>query len=89
MTEQRTDNRHDLEHTTVEVLDLESGVEFEGEASNLSGSGLSFRSVMEPPVGADMRVTLQGQEALSAQLHVTRVQPVADGFQVAGRLSRR
>jgi hypothetical protein len=86
MNEQRQANRHSLEETSVDVVDMDSGVEFAGEACNLSGTGLSFRASMEPPVGADMKVTLKGRKNLSARLHVTRVQRDGAGFEVAGRL---
>lgn len=87
MTEQRLNDRHNLEETSVAVLDPESGVEFSGEAHNLSGAGLSFGATMEPPVGADLKVILRGQENLSARLHVTRVEAGQRGFEVSGRLT--
>jgi hypothetical protein len=88
MTEQRLSDRHSLEETSVAVVDLESGVEFSGEASNVSGSGLKFNATMEPPVGAEMRVTLKGQENRSARLEVTRVERKSQCFEIAGRFSR-
>jgi hypothetical protein len=88
MTEQRQADRHSLEDTAVSVMDLESGVEFSGEGHDLSGTGLSFHASMEPPVGAELKVTLQGRENLSARLEVTRVKKDAAGFAVAGKLSK-
>jgi hypothetical protein len=89
MIDQRQADRTPLEDTTVEVVDLESGVEFSGRAHDVSSGGLSFRAAMEPPVGADMKVKLSGGASLRGELHVTRVDQTASGFRVAGRLSKR
>lgn len=70
---------------TVEVVDVESGVEFSGAARDLSASGLAFSAAMEPPVGADMLVSLQGKKSM---MRVTRVERSANGYDVAGRLKR-
>jgi hypothetical protein len=89
MTEQRQDDRQDLEATSLSVVDLESGVEFEGEGKNLSGHGLLFHAAMEPAVGADMQVTLTGEKPMRASIRVLRVEPQArGGFDVAGRITR-
>lgn len=88
MTEQRRDDRLTLEETRVAVVDHESGVEFSGEGLNASAAGLAFRATMEPPVGADLEVTLRGKKNLVAALHVTRVAKQRDGYDVAGTLSR-
>jgi hypothetical protein len=89
MIEQRLADRTELSDTTVQVVDVESGVEFRGEGLNVSGGGLSFRSELEPPIGADMKVTLKGARSLSAELKVTRVEKQDSGFAVAGTLSRQ
>lgn len=88
MTEQRQDDRLTLEDMSVAVVDHESGVEFSGEGLNASAKGLAFHASMEPPVGADLQVTLRGQKNLTAALRVTRVEKKSAGFDVAGRLSR-
>ncbi len=85
MTEQRKEQRRTLSDTQIAVVDVESGVEFAGRGADVSASGLSFDAQMEPPVGADMLVTLTGDDNRRARLEVTRVQPTAQGFQVAGR----
>jgi PilZ domain len=89
MIEQRLADRTDLSDTTVQVVDVESGVEFRGEGLNVSGGGLSFKSELEPPVGADMKVTLKGARTLSGELRVTRVEKQDSGYAVAGKLSRQ
>ncbi|MDP1829003.1 MAG: PilZ domain-containing protein [Archangium sp.] len=86
MTEQRQDDREHLEATSVSVLDLESGVEFEGDGKNLSGHGLLFHAAMEPVVGADMQVTLSGRKSMKASVRVLRVEPKSGGFDVAARI---
>lgn len=87
MINNRMDERVDATGTEVEVMDRESGVEFHGDAKNVSGKGLLFHATMEPPVGADLDVKLG--DARGA-MQVTRVAPAAGGgFDVAGRLTRR
>ena len=88
MTEQRQDDRQHLEDTSLSVVDLESGVEFEGEGKNFSGRGLLFHAAMEPVVGADMQVTMSGPKPLNASIRVVRVQANEGGFDVAGRITR-
>ena len=88
MTEQRQDDRQHLEDTSIAVVDLESGVEFEGDGKNLSSRGLLFHAGLEPAVGADMQVTLSGQKSMKARIQVVRVSPHAGGFDVAGRITR-
>ncbi len=88
---QRQSTRLTLEGTTVGVVDVESGIEFCADARTLSGEGLSFRSALEPSVGADMQVVLRGThpevKPLRALFKVLRVLPaVGGGFEVAGRL---
>lgn len=83
MTEQREEERHDFE-ATLSVVDVESGVEFEAEAKNLSGRGLLFHAAMEPPVGADLQVSLAGARKT---IRVLRVEAHArGGFDVATRI---
>lgn len=89
MIEQRQADRTDLSDTQVDIIDVESGVEFSGEGLNVSCTGLSFRSEMEPPVGADMKITLKGTRGLKADLRVTRVEKKDGRFAVAGQLSRQ
>ncbi len=85
---QRQAQRTPLQTTSVAIVDIESGVEFVGSGQDVSDTGLSMTCELEPPVGADMQVTLSGQSTLSAQLRVTRVAVDAEGFRVAGSLSR-
>jgi hypothetical protein len=87
-TEQRSASRQQIPGTHVAIVDVESGVEFDATAHDVSPEGLRFLSALEPPVGADMQVTLSGGAALRASLHVVRVTKVEQGYQVAGRLSR-
>jgi hypothetical protein len=85
MTEQRQEDRQDLEGTIC-VMDLESGVEFSAEGRNLSSHGLLFHADMEPPVGADMQISLSGTRK---NIRVVRVQPQErGGFDVASRITR-
>lgn len=85
MTEQRQEDRQDLEGTLV-VVDVESGVEFEAEGRNLSSHGLLFHAELEPPVGADMQLSLSGARK---NIRVLRVEPQArGGFDVASRITR-
>lgn len=86
MTEQRQDDREHLEATSISVVDLESGVEFEGDGKNLSGQGLLFHAAMEPAVGADMLVTLSGTKSMKARVRVVRVEPRSGGYDVATRI---
>lgn len=85
MTDQRQEDRQDLEGTIC-VMDVESGVEFSAEGRNLSSHGLLFHADMEPPVGADMQVSLSGARK---SIRVLRVEPQArGGFDVASRITR-
>jgi len=86
MTEQRMSDRQPLEATQLSVVDVESGVEFDGEAVNHSDRGLFFHATMEPPVGAELQVTMSGQKS---RVRVLRVEPRRDGFDVAGLIRRR
>lgn len=88
MTEQRQDDRQDLDATSLCVVDVESGVEFEGAGKNLSGRGLLFHASMEPAVGADLQVTMAGEKPLRASVRVVRVEVKEQGFDVAGRITR-
>jgi PilZ domain len=85
---QRQSERTALQTTSVAIVDVESGVSFVGDGQDVSDTGLSLTCQLEPPVGADMHVTLSGQSSLSAQLRVTRVAVDPEGFRVAGSLSR-
>jgi hypothetical protein len=85
MTEQREEERHDLD-CNLSVVDVESGVEFEAAGKNLSGHGLLFHAAMEPPVGADLHVSLSGARKT---IRVLRVEAQAQGgFDVATRITR-
>lgn len=86
--EQRSDSRTQLRGTHVSVVDRESGVEFDGRAQDVSVDGLRFLSALEPPLGADMDLTLDEGPVTKARLHVLRVTKADDGWEVAGRLSR-
>jgi hypothetical protein len=85
MTEQRQDNREVFE-TSLAVIDLESGVEFAGDVKNRSKHGLLFHAALEPALGADMQLTLEGRRA---SIQVVRVEPSGNGFDVAGRITAR
>jgi hypothetical protein len=93
MTNQRQDTRLKLEKTTVRVTDCESGIEFTGKGTDLSGTGLRFESCLEPAVGADMQICLEGAHAstppLRAEVHVLRVARTTTGhFDVAASITR-
>ena len=88
MTELRTDDRRDVSETRIDIVDDESGVSFSGEARNVSRSGLSFDTTLEPPVGAAMRVTLAGPESARGLLEVTRVESTDGHFRVSGKFAR-
>jgi hypothetical protein len=89
---QRRFTRLTLEDTSVGVIDVESGVEFTAEGTDLSGEGLRFRSPMEPSLGADMQVILTGSDPrlapLRATFRVLRVAKASPGWDVAGSLHR-
>ncbi len=86
MTEQRMDDRESLQATPLDVVDMESGVEFDGSAMNRSGRGLLFHASMEPPVGADLQVTMSGQKS---KVRVLRVEAKREGgYDVAARVTR-
>ncbi|MEW5742248.1 MAG: PilZ domain-containing protein [Myxococcota bacterium] len=87
-TEQRATSRQAIPETRLSVVDVESGVEFDATGADLSHTGLKFRSALEPVAGADLHVTLTGERGLRATLHVTRVTTCAEGYEVAGRLTR-
>lgn len=88
--EQRQDPRQPLQQVHVEVVDVESGVEFAADGKDLSAQGLAIHTVLEPAMGADMQVTVHGETPVRATLQVTRVEPTASGgYEVAGRLLRR
>lgn len=84
--EQRSDSRTQVNGTHVSIVDRESGVAFEGAAHDVSIDGLMFLSALEPPLGADMDVAVDGGP--TATLHVLRVTKAGEGWEVAGRLSR-
>ncbi|MCU0698981.1 MAG: PilZ domain-containing protein [Myxococcaceae bacterium] len=87
---QRRFTRLTLEHTSVGVVDVESGVEFTAEGKDLSGEGLRFHAPMEPSLGADMQVLLRGSDPrlspLRATFRVLRVTKAPSGWDVAGTL---
>ena len=88
MTEHRHDDRHELHDTAVHAEDVESGVAFTGEARNVSGTGLCFDAGIEPPVGAEMHVSLDGAAHARGTMEVTRVEKSSTGFRVSGRFAR-
>lgn len=67
----------------IDVLDIESGIGFRASAVDVSDGGLAFHAPMEPALGADMYVTLDGSGA-QAPFKVVRIQPTDQGFTVAG-----
>lgn len=76
----------------VEIIDEETGAEYQGEARNLSGRGLMFEAQVEPSVGATLKVTVSSNQSRMPPLHaafkVVRVQKQKGGrFEVAGELS--
>ncbi len=88
--EQREQERSLPENTIVSVVDLESGVEFEGDVKNVSLAGLMFHAHMEPVVGADMvlRFEYPNSPRLHARMNVTRVEEQANGYAIAGTLHK-
>jgi hypothetical protein len=81
--EQRRDERFPVEKH-AEVLDLESGVEFEAELCNLSSAGVLLCSQLEPVVGADLTLRFDDERKHMRVLRVTRGE---QGFAVAGSLA--
>lgn len=76
----------------VEIIDEDSGIEYQGEARNLSGRGLMFEANVEPTAGAALRVIVSSNQSRMPPLHaafkVIRVQKQKNGlFEVAGELS--
>lgn len=76
----------------VEIIDEDSGTEYQGEARNLSGRGLMFEADIEPKVGTSLRVTVSSNQSRMPPLHaafkVIRVHKLKGGrFEVAGELS--
>lgn len=76
----------------VEIVDEDSGVEYQGEARNLSGRGLMFEADVEPKAGANLKVTVSSNQSRMPPLHagfkVIRVQKQKNGrYEVAGELS--
>lgn len=92
MTNARRFTRLTLENTAVGVVDIESGIEFDGAAHDLSSEGLKFRAPLEPSIGADMQVVLQATDArlspLRANFRVLRVtRAMTGGWDIAGTIS--
>lgn len=85
MSDQRQHPRSAI-HTAVEVIDIESGVDFHAVSIDVSPRGLSFHAPMEPALGAEMEVTLPNVGTSAVQFKVLRVEAVASGFNVAGSL---
>ncbi len=83
---QRHSNRSSLD-AEVEVIDIESGIDFRAEGIDVSESGLSFHASMEPALGAQMQVKLGGGGAAQAEFKVLRIVRDAQGFTVAGTSS--
>ncbi len=81
--EQRRDERVSVEKH-ADVVDLESGVEFEAQLRNLSSEGVLLCSQLEPVVGADMTLRFDDERRAMRVLRVTRADA---GFAVAGRLA--
>jgi hypothetical protein len=82
-----------LEDTCVQVIDVESGVEFFGAGLDLSSEGLAFRAPLEPCIGAEMQVVLNAKDErlapLRAHFRVLRVTPASTGgWDVAGTLNQ-
>ena len=85
MSDQRRHSRS-LIHTPVEVLDIESGVDFHAESIDVSPGGLAFHAPMEPALGADMEVTFANYGTGPARFIVTRIERRAGGYDIAGTL---
>ena len=79
---QRHSSRSSLD-SSVEVLDIESGIDFRASGLDVSEGGLSFHAPMEPAMGAQMQVKV-GETA--AEFKVLRIEPRENGFTVAGTL---
>ena len=67
----------------VEVLDIESGIEFRASAVNVSDGGLLFDAPMEPALGAQMVVSVPGQASSPQEFKVLRIEPNGPRFTVA------
>jgi hypothetical protein len=87
MSEQRQHSRSSV-HTPVEVVDIESGIDFRAEAIDLSPAGLSFHAPMEPAMGAEMEVNLPFI-GTAGRFTVLRITQTSTGFHVAGVLKPR
>ena len=85
MTDQRRHPRSSI-HTPVEVVDIESGVDFHAESIDVSPGGLRFHAAMEPALGAEMEVTLRDVGTRPTKFVVTRIQVRGTGYDVAGTL---
>lgn len=88
MADQREHPRSPI-HTAVEVIDIESGVDFHAETIDVSPQGLSFHAPMEPALGAEMEVTLSHVGTPRAFFTVLRIEPQGSGFNVSGSLKPR
>ncbi|MBK7859227.1 MAG: PilZ domain-containing protein [Archangiaceae bacterium] len=88
MSEQRQHPRTPFQ-TTVEVIDIESGVDFLAESIELSPRGLSFLAPMEPALGAEMEVTLRRVGTAPARFTALRIDQTPRGYVVAGSLDPR
>ncbi len=87
----KLDQRHDARaplSASLHVVDIESGIEFPADAIDGTGTGLAFRSTMEPALGAELEVTFCESGAPSL-FRVLRVEPKPDGWRIAGELKPR
>lgn len=85
--DQRSRSRSPI-HTRVEVVDVESGVDFHAESIDLSSNGLAFHAPMEPALGAEMQVVLPALGTGPVGFTVLRIDAAGGGFNVAGVLDR-
>ena len=79
--DQRLSSRSSLD-STVEVVDIESGIGFRASGMDVSDNGLAFHAPMEPALGADMYVKL-GETGVPAEFKVVRIEAKDKGFMVA------
>jgi hypothetical protein len=84
-SDQRRDTRQPLQ-TSLQIVDIESGIEFRAESLDTCSGGLAFHAPMEPALGAELEVTFGEPGAPSSAFKVLRINANDSGFDVAGTL---
>lgn len=75
--------------TDIAVIDVESGVDFTGQALDASEGGLAFYAKMEPALGAEMEVIVPGMTPCRAVFTAARINRTDHGFFIAGPMTAR